>query len=206
MRNVYIVDDDNMVRYALTLALRNAGFAPRPFICGLDFIEAVPTLSAGCVLLDLRMPEMDGFEVLEKAHAFLERFPVVVITGHGDVRMAVKAMKLGARDFVEKPFAYSALFEILEQLSETIPDNLRPASRGSDAGRRLRLVTAREMDVLRGIAAGMPNKLIADKLDLSIRTVEMHRRNLMSRLGVGSLAELLRFAFEAGIEPLPADA
>lgn len=111
LRNVYVVDDDNMVRHALTISLRNAGFVPRPFTCGRDFIEAVPTLSAGCVLLDLRMPEMDGFQVLEEAHAFLECLPVVVITGHGDVRRAVRAMKLGARDFVEKPFVYSALFE-----------------------------------------------------------------------------------------------
>lgn len=206
LRHVYVVDDDDMVRRSLTLSLRSAGFAPRPFTSGRDFIEAVSTLLPGCVLLDLRMPEMDGFQVLEEVEPFLERFPIVVITGHGDVALAVRAMKLGARDFVEKPFADSALFEILEHLSETVPDSLRPAGLRSDARRRFRLVTAREMDVLRGVVAGMANKLIADRLGLSIRTVEMHRGNLMSRLGVSSLAELLRFAFEAGIEPLPPEA
>jgi two-component system response regulator FixJ len=203
---VYIVDDDAMVRRSLTLSLRSAGFLPRPFTSGRDFVETVSTLSVGCVLLDLRMPEMDGFQVLEEMQPFLERFPVVVITGHGDVALAVRAMKLGARDFVEKPFIDSALFEILDQLSATIPDCPRRAGPRSDARRRLRLVTAREMDVLRGVAAGMPNKLIADRLGLSIRTVEMHRGNLMSRLGVSSLAELLRFAFEAEIEPLQPEA
>jgi two-component system response regulator FixJ len=204
--HVYIVDDDAMVRRSLTLSLRSAGFVPRPFNSGRDFIEAVSTLPPGCVLLDLQMPEMDGFQVLEEVRPFLERFPIVVITGHGDVALAVRAMKLGARDFVEKPFVDSGLFEILEHLSETVPDSMKPAGPRSDAIRRLRLVTAREMDVLRGVVAGMPNKRIADRLGLSIRTVEMHRGNLMSRLGVSSLAELLRFAFEAGIEPFPPEA
>lgn len=146
---------------------------------------------------------MDGFQVLEKAQAYLDRFPVVIITGYGDVALAVRAMKLGARDFVEKPFVDSALFDIVAELCGTIADNPRPAVGGRrDTIRRLRLLTAREMDVLRGVAAGMPNKLIADRLGVSIRTVEMHRGNLMSRLGVSSLAELLRFAFEAEVEPL----
>lgn len=199
---VYVVDDDPMIRRSLSFALSTAGFSVRPFGSGRDFVEALSTLQPGCVLLDLRMPDMDGFVVLESLGDRRVDLPVVVMTGHGDVATAVKAMKAGARDFIEKPCADEVLLAVLKSAFDSLAERGPGAVSRTDAKARLRTLTAREFEVLRALAGGLPNKLIADRLGLSVRTVEMHRGNMMVRLRLGSLAELLRLAFAAEVEPM----
>ena len=201
-RKVYVVDDDAMVRRSMTFALRTAGFDVRPFVSGDDFIEEIPSLKPGCVLLDLRMSGMDGFAVLDALRERASAWPVVVMTGHGDVASAVKAMKAGARDFIEKPFADDLLLEMLDEAFLSLAAHAPGARLRSDAEARLRSITDREFEVLRALVGGLPNKLIADRLGLSVRTVEMHRANMMQRLQLRSLADLLHLAFTAEIEPL----
>lgn len=199
---VYVVDDDPMIRRSLSFALTTAGFSVRPFVSGRDFVEALSTLQPGCVLLDLRMPDMDGFVVLESLGDRRVDLPVVVMTGHGDVATAVKAMKAGARDFIEKPCADEVLLAVLKSAFDSLAESVPGAVSRTEAKARLRTLTAREFEVLRALAGGLPNKLIADRLGLSVRTVEMHRGNMMVRLRLGSLAELLRLAFAAEVEPM----
>jgi two-component system response regulator FixJ len=201
-RQVYVVDDDPMIRRSMSFALRTAGFNVRPFISGEDFVEDIPSLRPGCVLLDLRMPGMDGFAVLKAIREHRVDLPVVVMTGHGDVATAVKAMKAGAHNFVEKPFADQLMLEVLEAaLADQVEDGPNAGLR-SKAEIRLHSLTTRELEVLRALAGGLPNKLIADRLALSVRTIEMHRANIMDRLQLSSFADLLRLAFEANIDPM----
>ncbi|MEG3179526.1 response regulator transcription factor [Sphingomonas sp. LT1P40] len=201
-RRVYVVDDDSMIRRSLSFALGTAGFAVRPFASGNDFIDELSALPLGCVLLDLRMPGMDGFALLDLLHNSHCDLPVIVMTGHGDVVTAVRAMKAGARDFIEKPFDDAALRDMLEQTFEHLADGVPSANIRAQARARLAALTPREFDVLRALAGGLPNKVIADRLTLSVRTVEMHRANMMDRLGLTSLADLLRLAFTADVEPM----
>lgn len=196
---VYVIDDDAMVRRSTIFSLASAGYAARPFLGGGDFVEELPVLKPGCVMLDVRMPHMDGFQVLAAMHDKVASFPTVVITGHGDVASAVRAMKLGASDFLEKPFEDQALFDILERLFRTLSVQAEGSRDRADAERRLASLSPREVDVLRGLANGLQNKVLAGQLGLSVRTVEMHRANLMDRLGVRSLADALRLAFRAGL-------
>jgi len=203
-RRVYIVDDDSMVRQALFFALRAGGFSPRSFSSGEDFLQECEDLPDGCVLLDLRMPSVDGMAVLDRLGEQIGRLPVVIMTAHGEVSSAVAAMKRGASDFVEKPFAGNSLLETLESVFER-----RPADQGAmierrEAVERLERLTPREVDVLQCIVAGFSNKQVARHFGLSVRTVEVHRASLMSRLEVSSLAEAVRLALVAGLEPLAA--
>ncbi|TPG14667.1 DNA-binding response regulator [Sphingomonas koreensis] len=200
-RQVYVIDDDSMVRRALSFALSTAGFSVRPFASGNDFVDDLTALQPGCVLLDLRMPGLDGFALLDVLRDRHSDLPVVVMTGHGDVATAVKAMKAGARDFIEKPFADAVLLDMLEAAFEGMTDGVPDARLRAQAQAQLRALTPREFDVLRALAGGLPNKLIADRLQLSVRTIEMHRANMMDRLKLTSLADLLRLAFSAGVEP-----
>ncbi len=202
-RRVYIVDDDSMVRQALFFALRSGGFSPRSFKSGEDFLQEVDTLADGCVLLDLRMPTMDGIGVLEQLGAQNERLPVVMMTAHGEIPSAVAAMKLGALDFVEKPFTDGTLFEVLEVAFSLPPKNPQAEAELRDAIERLKRLTPRETEVLRCIVAGQSNKQVAFSLGLSVRTVEVHRANLMSRLDVSSFAEAVRLAVLGGLQQLP---
>jgi two-component system response regulator FixJ len=200
--NIYVVDDDRMVRRSLSFALSTAGFSVHPFASGSDFIEEIAALAAGCVLLDIRMPGMDGFKVIEMLKPRREIFPVVVITGHGDVETAVKAMKCGASDFLEKPFDDAALLRIIENVFAALSPHFEEKSVRLEAERDLGVLTPREYEVVRGLVAGLPNKVIAHRLSLSVRTIEMHRTNLMIRLGAKSLADLLRLALKADVSPL----
>jgi two-component system response regulator FixJ len=154
------------------------------------------------VLLDIRMPGMDGFKVIEMLKPRREIFPVVVITGHGDVETAVKAMKCGASDFLEKPFDDAALLRIIENVFAALSPHFEEKSVRLEAERDLGVLTPREYEVVRGLVAGLPNKVIAHRLSLSVRTIEMHRTNLMIRLGAKSLADLLRLALKADVSPL----
>ncbi|MGK2908588.1 MAG: response regulator transcription factor [Sphingobium sp.] len=201
-RRVYIVDDDSMVRRSLSFSLNTAGFETRAFISGRDFLDEVGHLSAGCVLLDVRMPDMDGISVLDELSKKSALHPAVIMTGHGDIETAVKAMKLGADDFIEKPFNDADLLEMLEALFASLPARLEAEAERTMAQTSVATLTAREKELLQGLIAGLSNKAVAIRLGISVRTVEMHRSNLMGRLGVTTFAELVRIALLAKIDPI----
>ena len=199
--NVYVIDDDRDVRRSLSFLLGAAEIRSHPFGSGSDFLEALPDLEPGCVLLDLRMPQIDGFAVMAELEARNVDWPVIVMTGHGEVPLAVRAMKLGAVDFIEKPFSEQALLACFEQAFALLRDRQRTGVRRREAHKRAALLTAREREVLQSLLAGQSNKEIALALGISLRTVEMHRGNMMDRLGASSLAEALTLAMEAGLKP-----
>jgi len=155
------------------------------------------TLKDGCILLDIRMPGMDGLEVQQALQEKGVLLPVIIMTGHGDVGLAVKAMKAGAVDFIEKPFAKETLISSIDESFQRLSRKEATDDRKKDANMRLQSLTPRERDVLEGLAQGLPNKTIAYDLGISPRTVEIHRANLMIKLGVRSLSETLRIAFAA---------
>jgi two-component system, LuxR family, response regulator FixJ len=200
---VYVVDDDRDVRRSLSFMLGAAEIKSHPYGSGADFLEALADLEPGCILLDIRMPHMDGFHVMA---ALAERgidWPVIVMTGHGEVPTAVRAMKAGAVDFIEKPFSEQALLTCFEQAFTLLEERKVAGKRRRDASERAALLTQRETEVLASLLAGHSNKQIATELGISLRTVEMHRGNMMDRLQASSLAEALTIALEAGIKPAP---
>lgn len=201
-KHVYIVDDNVDVRRGLYSSVLAAGFSPRAFASGADFVEAVADLEAGCVLLDLRMPEVDGLEVLEAIADHRSRFHIIMISAHGDVTTAVRAMQLGAIDFIEKPFTEPVLIRTLKQAFTSLSKTTSTLERQSAAKERIATLSDREREVLQGLLSGMANKQVAIALDLSPRTVEMHRARMMEHLGVQTLPDALRTAFEAGLDPL----
>lgn len=198
---VYIVDDDRDVRSSISFMLGTSGMRSRPFASGTDFIDSLDHLEPGSILLDVRMPDIDGVGVLEELARRDIHWPVIVMTGHGEVSLAVQTMKLGAIDFLEKPFDEELLRTCLARAAELLEKESGASERRRDARERVEKLTDRERDVLQGLMAGMPNKLIAHELGISLRTVEMHRANMMNRLGVKSLAEALRIAADAQLEP-----
>ena len=197
--SVYVIDDDRDVRRSLSFMLGAADIHSHPFGSGLDFLDALPDLEPGCVLLDLRMPQMDGFQVMDALAERKVDWPVIVMTGHGEVPVAVRAMKLGAVDFIEKPFSEQALLGCFAQAFELLRDREASGRRRREAHERAASLTGREKEVLQSLLAGQSNKEIAQSLGISLRTVEMHRGNMMDRLQASSLAEALTIALEAGI-------
>ena len=194
---VHIVDDDDAIRRSVSFALKTSGFQVRVYASGTELLKAAPDLEAGCILLDIRMPGMDGLEVQEALRSKGVTFPVVIMTGHGDVGMAVRAMKAGAIDFIEKPFEKALLLSAIEHSMERLKESATTIRDADEAETKLRLLTPRERDVLDGLAKGLPNKSIAYDLGISPRTVEIHRANLMTKLCARSLSEALRIAFAA---------
>lgn len=201
-RYVHVVDDDREVRCAISFMLGAVKLTSRPFASGADFLSSLDELDPGCVLLDIRMPELDGFHVMGELAARGIDWPIIVMTGHGEVSVAVRAMKLGAVDFLEKPFDEDVLIASLERAFGLLKDRGERSDRKRRAQERLSPLSGREREVLQGLLAGMSNKLLARHLDISLRTVEMHRANMMDRLQVGSLAEALTLAVQAELEPL----
>jgi two-component system response regulator FixJ len=196
-RLVHLVDDDEAIRRSVGFALKTSGFQVRSYENGVEILKSAPDLEPGCVLLDIRMPGMDGLEVQEALKAKGVTLPVIIMTGHGDVNLAVRAMKAGALDFIEKPFEKAVLLAAIEHSMGRLKQSAETSRDASEAATRLQLLTARERDVLEGLAKGLPNKSIAYDLGISPRTVEIHRANLMNKLGVKSLSEALRIAFAA---------
>lgn len=196
---VYVVDDDDAVRRSIRFMLQTKGQSVQTFDNGENFLKAVATLEPGCILLDVRMPGMDGLEVQKALRDQGCAFPVIIMTGHGDVTVAVDAMKGGAIDFIEKPFDQATLLSAISTAHNRL--NTRPAfdDRSLIAKTRLQVLTPREQEVLDGLAKGQPNKTIAYDLGISPRTVEIHRANLMEKLQVKSFSEALRIAFAAGL-------
>ena len=197
-RQVYLVDDDDAIRRSASFMLKTSGFIVTSFGSGVDFLEAARGLDAGCVLLDVRMPEIDGLAVQAALKLRGIALPVIVMTGHGDVTVAVTAMKAGAVDFLEKPFEKAELLSALNDGFARIDQSGHRAERAKLAVIRLDALTPRERDVLHGLVNGLPNKTIGYDLGISPRTVEIHRAHLMTKLEVRSLAEALRIAFAAG--------
>jgi len=200
-RIAYIVDDESEIRVALSLELRAAGIDSRPFASGQDFLDEVAHLRPGCLLLDVRMPGKNGIELLADLAVLNIRWPAVMMTGHAEVITAVEAMKLGAVEFLEKPFAEEALLAALERGFSVLEAQLGKSQARRTARAKWEKLTPREKEVFGGIAGGKSNRAIASQLDLSLRTVEMHRANLMKKLGVTNLADILSLAAEVGVDP-----
>lgn len=197
-RMVHLVDDDGSVRRSVAFMLKTSGHQVQSYESGAELLKNSAQLEQGCILLDIRMPGMDGLEVQQKLQEKGIRLPVIIMTGHGDVGLAVRAMKAGAVDFIEKPFEKDTLFSSLDEGFRRLSQEQVTGERRRDAKVKLQALTARELDVLDGLAQGMPNKTIAYDLGISPRTVEIHRANLMTKLGARSLSEALRIAFAAG--------
>lgn len=202
---VYVVDDDRDVRRSLSFMLQAAKTRSYPFGSATDFLEALGDLEPGCILLDLRMPQIDGFQVMAELKKRSIDWPIVVMTGHGEVPTAVRAMKQGAVDFIEKPFSEEALLGCLATAARVLAEREAANSRRRAARERVDQLTARETEVLEGLLAGESNKQLAQRLGISLRTVEMHRGNMMDRLEVANLAEALTLAIEAGLSPAGAE-
>lgn len=198
---VHIVDDEEPVRKSLAFLLTMAGFTVRVHESATTFVEAAPSIRNGCLVTDLRMPDMSGVELLRQLGAMSANIPSIVITGHGDVPMAVAAMKAGALDFIEKPFEDEVLIEAIKRAAAKLSSE--PGGEDVAAIRtRLERLSEREREVLSGVVAGLPNKTIAYDLDISPRTVEVHRANVMSKMEARSLPELVRMALAAGFGPV----
>jgi two-component system response regulator FixJ len=199
-RVVHVVDDDAAMRRAMARLLRSAGFETVAYETAQAVLN-VTSLTSGCMLLDLRMPGMDGLELLARMSELAIDLPVIVLTGHGDVPTAVKAMKAGAVDFIEKPIDEAQLFTAIDAaLAEK-----KPAARHRAVARateQMALLSPRERQVLEAIAGGRPNKLIAYDLGISVRTVEVHRAHMLDRLGVRNIAEAIRIAVMAAVAEL----
>jgi len=198
---VHIVDDDAQVRASTSFLLRGRGYATEIYASGEEFLHQAD-LNRGCVLLDLRMPGMNGFEV---QRALIERgaeLPVIMLSGHGDIKIAVEAMKLGAMDFLEKPYGEHELIDALTRGCEASAAKAANRAGRAAAVARIETLSGREREVLQGLVAGHPNKGIARLLGLSVRTIEMHRARMLASLGVGSLAEAVRIAVAADLPPL----
>jgi two-component system response regulator FixJ len=197
-RLVHIIDDDAAVRRALVRLLRSMGFTAMTYETAQAVLEDAATLSSGCLLLDLQMPGMDGIELLGRLGELGVDLPVIVVTGHGDVPTAVKAMKAGAVDFIEKPIDED---QLLATVNAALAEN-EPSARDHEAARaaeQMARLSPRERQVLDGIAVGRPNKLIAYDLGISVRTVEVHRARMLDRLGVRYIAEAIRIALMAAL-------
>jgi two-component system response regulator FixJ len=198
-RLVHIIDDEDAIRRAAGFMLKTSGFLVQAWESGSAFLKEVRHAPVGCVLLDVRMPDMDGIEVQQALNELGVLMPVIVMTGHGDISTAIRAMKAGAVDFLEKPFEKAVLLGAIDAAFARLEDVAGRAERTSDAIVLVSGLTGRERDVLEGLAQGLPNKTIAYDLGISPRTVEVHRANLMTKLGVHSLSDTLRIAFAAGM-------
>lgn len=196
-KHVYLVDDDPLVRRTMIGVLESDGYNATSFASGQAFVDVAENLKTGCVLLDVKMPDMDGLQVLAQLSANNLSFPVVMISGHGDVGIAVKAMRAGAIDFLEKPFAPDQLIEaVRDALAVDDGDvEVTPCLGQTPLG----VLRPRELEVLKLLIDGDVNKVVAHKLDISVRTVEVHRARLMQRLGVTTFADLIRLAITSGL-------
>lgn len=194
-RVVHLIDDDDSVRRSVGFMLKTSGYQVHSYANGIDFLKEAKSLEQGCILLDIRMPGMDGLQVQEALGERGVSLPVIIMTGHGDVPLSVRAMKAGAIDFIEKPFAKETLLSALDAGLSVLKRTGTGRDRGRDAAIRLKALTPREREVLDGLADGLPNKTIAYDLGISPRTVEIHRANLMTKLNVRNLSEALRLAF-----------
>jgi two-component system response regulator FixJ len=197
--NVYVIDDDEAVRDSLDFLLGAADFHVTLFESAHKFLDAISTVDFGCVVSDVRMPGIDGIELLKRLKASRSVFPVVIMTGHGDVPLAVEAMKLGAVDFLEKPFEDERIIGMIDVALRQAESNAQGEAMTHDIAARIASLSPRERQVMDGLIAGLSNKLIARDYDISPRTIEVYRANVMTKMQAGSLSELVRLAIRAGV-------
>ncbi len=196
---VHIVDDEEPVRKSLAFLLTMHGFTVRVHNSATDFLAVASTVRNGCLVTDLRMPDMSGVELLQSLQAAKATIPTIVITGHGDVPMAVEAMKAGALDFIEKPFEDEVLIEAIKRAAARLEEVPIETNDIAAIQSRLEQLSERERQVLSGVVAGLPNKAIAYDLNISPRTVEVHRANVMTKMHARNLPELVRMALAANV-------
>ena len=197
--NVWVVDDDDAMRDSLDFLLGAAGFSVKVFESAASLLDALPSGQSGCVVTDVRMPGMDGIELLKHLKRTNAALCVVVMTGHGDVPLAVEAMKLGAVDFVEKPFEDERLIDTVRIALAGAADAANGDAASTPIIARVDSLSPRERQVMDGLVAGLSNKAIARDYDISPRTVEVYRANLMSKMQAANLSELVRLAMRAGL-------
>jgi two-component system response regulator FixJ len=195
---VHVIDDDDAVRDSLVFLLETAELKVRAYESAVAFLDALP-VEPGCVVTDVRMPVMNGVELVRRLKALSYPDPIIVITGHADVPLAVEAMKAGVADFIEKPFDDDALLDAIRAALERAEDGHKHDEEHARVLDRLASLSAREREVLDGLVAGKANKVIAYELGISARTVEVYRANVMTKMHAGSLSELVRMALQAGL-------
>ena len=196
---VYVIDDDAALRDSLYFLLDTAGFEVSLFETALKFLDALPRLDFGCVVSDVRMPGLGGMELLQRMKSDQSTFPIVIMTGHGDIALAVEAMKLGAVDFLEKPFEDDRLIAMIEAAIRQGEPAAKKEAISHDIAVRIASLSPRERQVMEGLIAGLSNKLIARDYDISPRTIEVYRANVMTKMQANSLSELVRLAMRAGL-------
>jgi two-component system, LuxR family, response regulator FixJ len=196
---VHVIDDDQAVREVLAFQLGSAGIDVRTYESAVGFLKVAPTVQAGCIITDVRMPDLSGIDLLRRLRELKVAAPVIVITAHGDIPLAVEAMRMGAINFLEKPFDDDVLLaSVRSALEKGDQDRTRQAERSSIQS-RIAALSNRERDVLEGLVAGRANKQIAYDLGISARTIENYRANLMIKMQAASLSDLVRMALIAGI-------
>src|SRR5260370_38697258 len=196
---VHVIDDDEAVRQSIEFLLRIAGVTARTYDSASAFLNALPTIDSGCIITDVRMPGISGIDLLRRLGEMRIKMPVIVITGHGDVPLAVEAMKIGAADFLEKPFDDELLLRSVRSALNRSQQNAARDAERAEVEARLSTLTNREREVLEGLVAGKPNKVIAFDLAISPRTVEIYRANVMTKMEAASLSELVRMALVIGV-------
>ncbi|WP_200937073.1 MULTISPECIES: response regulator FixJ [unclassified Phenylobacterium] len=194
---VHVIDDDPAVRDSLAFLLETANLQARTYDSAIAFLEALPEVRSGCVVTDVRMPEMTGIELVRRLKAQGFRLPIVMITGHADVPLAVEAMKAGVADFIEKPFDDEVLLSAIGAALRDGEKDRQGAAEASEIAARIATLSGREHEVLGGLVAGHANKVIAYDLGISPRTVEIYRANVMTKMKAASLSELVRMAMLA---------
>ena len=195
---VYVIDDDEAMRDSLQFLLGSADFEVTLFESAQTFLDKVGSLDFGCVVSDVRMPGIDGIELLGRLKSLQCRFPAIIMTGHGDVPLAVEAMKLGAVDFLEKPFDDDLLIAMVDTGLKRAEPEVKQEAVTREIGERVATLSPRERQVMDGLVAGLSNKAIAREYDISPRTIEVYRANVMTKMQAGSLSELVRLAMRAG--------
>ena len=194
---VHVIDDDPAVRDSLAFLLETANLSPRTYDSAVAFLEALPEVMSGCVVTDVRMPEMTGIELVRRLKGQGFRLPIVMITGHADVPLAVEAMKAGVADFIEKPFDDEVLLAAIHAALRDGEKDRQGAAEVAEICARMDILSGREREVLGGLVAGHANKVIAFDLGISPRTVEIYRANVMTKMKAASLSELVRMAMRA---------
>ncbi len=198
-QTIHVVDDDDAARQSLEFLLKSHKFTVQAHDSAVAFLSALPNLSLGCVITDVRMPGMSGIELLKRLKSMAKSVPVIVITGHGDVPLAVDAMKYGAADFLEKPFDDELLLGAVRSALDRLGKDGKRETERAEILDKLATLSTRERQVLEGLVAGNPNKVIAFDLSISPRTVEIYRANVMTKMAAASLSDLVRKALIAGI-------
>jgi two-component system response regulator FixJ len=192
---VHVIDDDAAVRQSLAFLLASSGFAARVYESASAFLKTLDRIQPGCIVTDVRMPGISGLELQQQLKARHVLLPVIVMTGHADIALAVEAMKAGAVDFIEKPFSDETLIAAIGNAIDRLSRESKHHQETASIAARLHGLTAREAEILEGLVAGLPNKTIAYDLNISARTVEVHRANVMTKMHAASLAELVRMVF-----------